>query len=78
MLLQVEVRLPVDMQSSQAKGTGESYVERGSLSGIVQRKGVRRELRVPDARHEGGRWIVPGSVYVFTTRGQRMHPSIGA
>jgi hypothetical protein len=69
--LDVEIRLPVDVKSSPAAGSGESWTELHSVSGGTVRKSVRGDLRPAEARLEDGRWIVPGSVRLFTTRGKR-------
>jgi hypothetical protein len=37
----------------------------------VQRKSETGELKLKEARQENGRWIIPGSVEVFTMRGKR-------
>jgi len=69
--LVVEIRLPVGVTNSPAAGTGESYLTLGSSVRHKQRKSQRGVLKVAEARVEGGRWIVPGEVHLFTMRGQR-------
>jgi len=70
--LDVEVRLPAGETVPPAAGAGDSYVALGAASGGTLRKTQRGELSVAAARLEDGRWIVPGSVLVFTTRGRRI------
>lgn len=69
--LAVEIRLPVGETESPARVTGDSSLSLGSVVNHVQRKSEKGELRTAEARREGGRWIIPGTVYLFTTRGQR-------
>jgi hypothetical protein len=71
LLLDVEIKLPVDVTQSPAQGQGESSLALGSVVNHVQRASERGELRVADARLDTGRWVVPGSVHVFTMRGLR-------
>ena len=71
LMLEVEIKLPVDVKASPATGVGESYLALASVVNHVQRASVRGELRPADARLEDGRWIVPGAVHVFTMRGLR-------
>jgi hypothetical protein len=69
--LEVELRLPVGVTNSPAKGSGESKLELYSVVNHTGRKHEVGTLRPKDARQEGGRWIVPGEVEVFTMRGRR-------
>jgi hypothetical protein len=69
--LLVEIRLPVGVTNPPAARAGESYLALASSARHVQRKSQRGVLKVAEARFEGGRWIVPGEVYLFTMRGQR-------
>jgi hypothetical protein len=69
--LLVEIRLPVGVTNSPVAGTGESHLTLASSVRHTQRKSQRGVLKVAEARFEGGRWIVPGEVYLFTMRGQR-------
>src|SRR5215470_11556819 len=69
--LEVEIRLPVGETNSPANLPGEASLTLGSVINHVQRKSEEGELRVQAARLEQGRWIVPGSVRVFTMRGRR-------
>jgi hypothetical protein len=50
---------------------GKASLTIGSVVNHRQRASWDGELRVKDARLENGRWIVPGSVYLFTVRGMR-------
>jgi len=70
--LEVEVRLPVGEAVAPAAAVGEAYVSLGAASDGTVRASRRGELLVADARSEGGRWVVPGSVFLFTTRGRRV------
>src|SRR5262249_37663079 len=63
--------LPVDVTQSPAQGQGESTLALGSVVNHTQRKSERGELRPADARLDAGRWVVPGSVHIFTMRGLR-------
>ncbi len=71
LMLEVELMLPVDVKASPARGSGESFLGLASVANHVQRNVVRGELRPADARLQGGRWVVPGSVHVDTSRGLR-------
>ena len=70
--LEVEVRLPAGETTAPAQLAGDAYISLAAASGGTVRASRRGELAVAEARIEGGRWIVPGSVTVFTTRGQRV------
>jgi hypothetical protein len=70
--LEVEVRLPAGEATPPAELAGDAYVSLGSTSGGTLRASQRGELAVAQARLEDGRWVVPGSVLVFTTRGGRV------
>ena len=67
--LEVEFRLPVgtSLESDQpwglTLGSVESHRQRAARDGEVQRAA---------ARQESGRWVLPGSVFLFTRRGQRV------
>ena len=65
--LDVEIRLPVGA----SKPEGEGSFTLGSVIAKRQRASQAGELLLDRARLEGGRWIVPARVYLFTTRGQR-------
>ena len=70
--LEVEVRLPVGETAVPAEISGDAYLSLAASSHRTVRASRRGELAVHDARREGGRWIVPGAVFVFTTRGERV------
>jgi hypothetical protein len=70
--LQVEIRLPVGETNLPVSTGSKPCLRLGSLMNHVQRKSETGELNLAEARFEGGRWIIPGSVLVFTTRGKRM------
>lgn len=44
----------------------------GALSAETMRKSETGAFLIDDARFEDGRWIVPGAVPIFTTRGRRL------
>jgi hypothetical protein len=69
--LEVEIRLPAGETNSPASVPGESALTLGSVINHVQRKSEQGELRAKEARLEDGRWIIPGSVQLFTMRGLR-------
>lgn len=70
--LDVEIKLPVGETVPSVSDTDKPSLTLGSIVNHVQRKSGRGTLKVDEARLEDGRWIVPGSVMVFTTRGLRM------
>jgi len=69
--VEVEIRLPVGETNAPAKIAGESSLVLGSVVNHVQRKSKTGELKVKEARLENGRWVIPGSVHLFTRRGKR-------
>jgi hypothetical protein len=69
--LEVEIRLPAGETNSPLTVTGDSSLTLGSVINHVQRKSESGELRIKEARFEEGRWVIPGSVSVFTMRGLR-------
>ncbi len=71
LMLEIEVRLPVGAGPPPASGGGKSYFHLHSVVRHVARKSLLGELRLSEARLADGRWIVPGSVHVFTERGKR-------
>jgi hypothetical protein len=71
LMLEVELKLPVDVTTSPAQGEGESFLTLASVVSHTQRSSRRGELRPADARLDAGRWVVPGSVHLFTMRGRR-------
>jgi hypothetical protein len=69
--LEVEFRLPAGEAEPPAAGES-AYVSLAAASGQTVRRTERGELHLDAARREDGRWIVPGEVLVFTTRGSRI------
>ncbi len=69
--LAIEIRLPVGETNSPAAATGDSHLRLGSLVNHTQRKSEMGELKIAESRFEAGRWVVPGSVHLFTMRGKR-------
>jgi hypothetical protein len=69
--LQVELRWPASGQPAPASLPDEGLVRLGALRGSVLRRHVEGPLWLEDRRQEDGRWIVPGAVDIFTSRGRR-------
>ncbi|MEI9863515.1 MAG: hypothetical protein WDN00_02965 [Limisphaerales bacterium] len=67
--LEVELRLPVGETNPAI--TGESYLDLNSIQNHRQRNSWRGELRPADAKLVDGRWTIPGSVFLYTGRGER-------
>ena len=72
MLLAVEIRWPASATASPATDTTQRRLRFYSVSGRTARNSREGALWMEDARHEDGRWIVPGAVAVYTSRGERM------
>ena len=75
MLLAVEVRWPETKTDAPAvTGPDEAFVSLHSIPHFSHtvRASARGPLWIEDARRVDGRWIVPGAVEVFTSRGTRM------
>jgi len=72
--LQVELRYPPDVAEPPTDVDGKSNIELASLPRFrrVVRKRVRGELAFDQVRKEEGRWVLPGKVPVFTSRGRRI------
>ena len=72
LMLAVEVRWPAGHADSPAMLPGEPYLRLGSLtrSSNTQRASSRGPLYIQDAHLADGRWVVPGAVDIFTTRGR--------
>jgi len=68
--LEVELRLPVGA-AMPVETAGDTWMELHSVTGDRVRRSERGTLELARARLEQGRWIVPGSVSLFTTRGKR-------
>jgi len=73
LLLAVEVRWPAGQRQSPASDPGEGFLTLGSVDRLshTQRASTRGPLWKEDARLVDGRWIAPGAVEVFTSRGLR-------
>ncbi|MFO1498311.1 MAG: hypothetical protein U1G07_07970 [Verrucomicrobiota bacterium] len=71
LLLQVEIRLPAGQTNPLSAPSTDSYLTLGSVVRHVQRKSRKGELKPDQARLADGRWIIPGQVEVFTSRGLR-------
>jgi hypothetical protein len=72
MLLQVEIRWPASITDSPATDTTPRRLRLYSVSGGTARNSRAGALWTEEARREEGRWIVPGAVAVYTSRGERM------
>jgi hypothetical protein len=71
--LMVEFRLPMGAPRPEVSSEGNQHVFFGSRGSPGQPDRASRTgvLDVANARQENGRWIVPGSVFIFTSRGSR-------
>lgn len=69
--LEVEIRLPAGETNAPASLTGDSHFRFGSVVNHVMRKSEMGTLKLAEARFEEGRWIIPGTVPLFTMRGKR-------
>ena len=75
MLLAVQVRWPETKTDAPAVlGPDEAFVSLHSIPHFSHtvRASARGPLWIEDARRVDGRWVVPGAVEVFTSRGTRM------
>ena len=73
LILAVEFRWPEGHATSPASLPGDPAIRLGTLTrGRVMRKSSRGPLWTADARLVDGRWVVPGAVEIFTTRGKLM------
>ncbi len=74
LLLAVELRYPAEWTTSPATDTTEGYLELHSVPAFSHtvRATERGALWKEDAHLVDGRWVVPGAVNVFTSRGSRM------
>jgi hypothetical protein len=70
--LAVEFRWPPGQPLPPGGDAGEWFLQLGSASGRTRRATRTGPLWREDARLEEGRWIVPGAVDVFTSRGDRI------
>ncbi|HUQ80195.1 MAG TPA: hypothetical protein VM076_03595, partial [Gemmatimonadaceae bacterium] len=70
LMLAVEVRWPNGTSTSPATIAGEPLLRLGSVTGShVRRASSHGPLWTADARMADGRWVAPGAVDIFTTRG---------
>jgi hypothetical protein len=72
LLLAVELRFPDSARDVRDRVPGEWRVRLRTSSGGANRISREGPLWTDDARTEGGRWIVPGAVELFTSRGARL------
>ena len=72
LLLVVEVRWPASAQASPAADTTPRRLRLYSVSGRTARNSRDGALWMDDARRDDGRWVVPGAVAVYTSRGDRL------
>jgi hypothetical protein len=72
LMLAVEVRWPEGQATSPASIPGEPTITLGSVTraGHVQRASSTGPLWTSDAHLVEGRWVAPGAVDIFTTRGR--------
>lgn len=68
----MEIRWPPNQELPSPNEQSEWFLRLGSASGRTTRAQVTGPLWREDARREDGRWIVPGAVEVFTSRGDRI------
>ncbi len=69
--LEVEIKLPAADTNFVAGVTTNATLSLGSTVNHVQRASRKSEVDLKEARQENGRWIIPGSVHIFTMRGKR-------
>ena len=72
LLVAVEVRWPASRTESPANDGISRRLRLHSLAGKVARVHAEGPLWMEDAHRTDGRWIVPGAVELFTSRGGRM------
>lgn len=72
LFLVVDIRYPPGMRPPQAPPGGVAALRLGAASRRTVRREVLGALFVEDARQEGGQWVVPGAVEIFTERGTRL------
>ena len=71
LMLAVEVRWPEGTTTSPTTLSGEPFVRLASITGSnTQRASSRGPLWTADAHLVDGRWVAPGAVDIFTTRGR--------
>jgi hypothetical protein len=71
--MSVEIRLPKGSPQPSPDGPGLKYLEFVSSSPFTHAYRARQQgtLEVKEAKLVNGRWVVPGEVFIFTTRGER-------
>ncbi len=69
--LEVEIKLPIDRALTPAAGSGGNSLRLYSVVRKTSRKFAEGNLHLAHARLEEDRWILPGSVELFTMRGTR-------
>jgi hypothetical protein len=69
----VEFRLPKGAPDPSASPTGKETIELYARNpwNLTPRKTKQGTLQIAEAKQVEGRWIIPGSVWIFTTRGPR-------
>lgn len=73
LFMAVEIRWPADPKVAGPRDLGGlPSLQIGALSAGVARRMESGPAFVEDARQEGGRWILPGVVPIFTRRGGRL------
>ena len=72
LMLLAEVRWPLSQRESPALDTVGHTLVLAALSGRTQRASKDGAFWVDDAHKVDGRWVVPGAVEVFTSRGTRV------
>jgi hypothetical protein len=74
LLLHIELRSPVGDATDLTALPGQPYVRMGALAPFsnVERVNTQGPLWIEDLRREDGRWIVPGAVEIFTSRGKKV------
>jgi len=72
LMLAVEIRWPASHKESPASLPGEPTLTLGSITRMshTQRVSSLGPLWTSDARRVDGRWVAPGAVEIFTTRGR--------
>jgi hypothetical protein len=73
LFMAVEIKWPADPKVPGPRDLGGlPHLRIGATSGSVARRMESGPAFVEDARQEGGRWILPGVVPIFTRRGGRL------
>lgn len=72
LFLVTEVRWPQSGAAEPASLPGPGVVQLGATSGSVVRVTEDGPLFLDRAHQENGRWVIPGAVRVFTSRGDRI------